>query len=306
MLYNIIISIIYLQSNSKTFNANGVFLIIGGYGIFLFVQLILLYVFKSLGLSAMAKKKGIKTWYLAFVPFANTYLAGQVAGETRIFNTKIKNIGLITMTVEIIWILSLLTLDITVCLEPLKYLASGSISYIAESDFKVTASVLSTLVYVISGFAEITYLICNVTLFSTIFRNYNPRYSMLMSILCLLQQMLMTVGFCYAILVFTMRKKEPVNYGDYLKRRYAETRGRYGNPYNGNPYNNPGGNRQEPPKPEDPFNEFSDGKDGGSAENSPFGEFSDGKNETDNNNRGDSQHDNNNHNNNDGGGDLYN
>ena len=45
------------------------------------------------GLHEMAKKQHLKHAWLGFLPFANTYFAGKIAGETSFFGQKMKRAG---------------------------------------------------------------------------------------------------------------------------------------------------------------------------------------------------------------------
>lgn len=68
-----------------------------------------IYVFKAIALSTMAKNAGKdKLVWCAFVPVASTYLMGELAGDTRFFNHTFKKIGLIAMITEIVVILAFL------------------------------------------------------------------------------------------------------------------------------------------------------------------------------------------------------
>ena len=46
------------------------------------------FILQGFGLYAMAKKLGLKNKVLAFVPFANIYYMGKIAGECRFFARK--------------------------------------------------------------------------------------------------------------------------------------------------------------------------------------------------------------------------
>lgn len=58
----------------------------------------------GLGMRAMAKKVGMKHSWLAFLPFANTWYAGKLAGETRVFGQKMKRAGLYAMITELVYV----------------------------------------------------------------------------------------------------------------------------------------------------------------------------------------------------------
>ena len=58
----------------------------------------------GLGMHTMAKKVGMKHSWLAFLPLANTWYAGKLAGETRLFGQKMKRAGLYATLAEIVYI----------------------------------------------------------------------------------------------------------------------------------------------------------------------------------------------------------
>lgn len=60
---------------------------------------LLSYILKGVGMYTMAKRQGMDYAWLAFVPFARTYLHGELAGNIRLKNKSIQNPG--------IWLLAL-------------------------------------------------------------------------------------------------------------------------------------------------------------------------------------------------------
>ncbi len=61
-------------------------------------------IFGGIALRAMAKKEGMKPSFLAFLPFANTWYAGKIAGEANFFGQKMKRVGLYAMLLEILYV----------------------------------------------------------------------------------------------------------------------------------------------------------------------------------------------------------
>ena len=71
----------------------------------------------GLGLWVMGTRQGIKHAWLAFLPFANTYYAGKVAGESALFGQRMKRSGLYAMLLEILYVaLQILSLVISIIL----------------------------------------------------------------------------------------------------------------------------------------------------------------------------------------------
>ena len=79
-------------------DSSNVFAVLGVF-IFVFVIIgIILYVFMALGMQAMATKLKIENPWLAWIPIANVYLMGRIAGDqVKIFNKNIPKLGLVLL-----------------------------------------------------------------------------------------------------------------------------------------------------------------------------------------------------------------
>ena len=147
-----------------------------------------IYVFKAIALSTMAKNAGKdKLVWCAFVPVASTYLIGELAGDTRFFNHTFKKIGLIAMITEIVVILAFLCsyvpqyyiIDGGYYLEPVK--GSGGLQIVDSVPlwlfnlYKVGDIVYSILSWI--------YLFVFVFLYIAIFRTYYARGHVLFTII---------------------------------------------------------------------------------------------------------------------------
>lgn len=247
------------------------------------------YTFKAIGLSTMAKKRGMKKYvWCAFVPFASTWLIGKLAGPVRVGKTKIEFFGLLSMIAEIC---------LCVCYAlnyfPLAYAYANNLYEIVVSsennvvsyglqfstEFQSFVTVMN-IAYIAEYIFMIIYVVLCVFLYMGFFRGYAPQSYIWLDILCLF---LPVVG----ILAFAFRNRDFVDYEKYMQARMEQIRrmqqAQYGRPpYGGNPYGNPyggqpyGQNGQAPygpsEKPDDPFGEFSSGGNK-SSEQDPFGEF---------------------------------
>lgn len=70
-------------------------LAMAGFVSFIFLLIaIVFYVLKSLGLSAMAAKRGIENPWLAWIPIADLYIMGLLVGEMDLFGYHLDNLGL--------------------------------------------------------------------------------------------------------------------------------------------------------------------------------------------------------------------
>lgn len=240
----------------------------------------------GIGLSTMAKKEGKKNSFLAFLPFANTYYAGEIAGEANFFGQKMKRAGLYAMLAEIACFIleafymvaqyvSIPYYEVTRITETGQYVdvnisaMPSSIRWLAESE---------QYIYWFSWLLSFVQLIFFCVLFMALFRKYYARRPVIMTVLSAL--------FPFrGIVLFAVRNNTPVDYNEYMRRK-AEQFARsypqnYGG-YNGGNYGGNGGEGYNPPSgdaPADPFGEFggSSGTDGssgsGGSGGSPFDDF---------------------------------
>ena len=250
-----------------------------------------LYALKAAGLYAMAKKAGMnKLVWCAFVPFASTYLMGELAGALRLGNAKIRHIGLYAMVAEFLLFAVQAMYYIS-----FSYIFARGLFYVEMDETAGTVALYFTeavsnglqnlinVSNVLDYVFYILYTIAAIFLFVTFFRRYCPLSYIWMVILCVI------IPIVTAMLVYAYRNRSPVDYEKIMAARAEQMRrmqqqygqgGPYGGgPYNNGPYNNggpygggpssgaPGGASKTP---DDPFGEFSGGDD-------PFGDFSEKK-----------------------------
>ena len=82
----------FFRSEAGGISLNELYIMLGVAGGAMLVCLIL----GGLALYVMAERAGVKHSWLGFIPFANTYYAGKIAGETPFFGRKMKRAGLST------------------------------------------------------------------------------------------------------------------------------------------------------------------------------------------------------------------
>lgn len=237
-----------------------------------------LFILQGFGLYTMAKNKGISKRALAFVPFANIWLMGKMAGSCDIFGHPIKRAGLYTMLLQIF-----VTVFSFACIaaEMYLYIAHGmpQINGVLETPYWGLTGFAGVVeeFYAISSFIysipELLYIIFMMVLLMGLLKQYSPKNYSGLALLSLF------VPEARFIAIFVLRKRKAIDFDAYMRaRREAYFRQRqqyqnqYGNPYN-NPYNNPygnpyngNGNYKRPPQdtppapPEEPFAEFGTGK----------------------------------------------
>lgn len=224
-------------------------------------------IFGGIALRAMAKKEGLKPSFLAFVPFANTWYAGKIAGEANFFGQKMKRAGLYAMILEILYVAmeTLLVVVSILATKPEYFVFSSSYWKVEAALLPQWQCILIHYGRYISLVLEIFLVVLLVVLFMALFRKYYARGPVLMTILCTI---LPFRGFT----LFAVRKNTPVDYNAYMRRR-AEEYARRHNPYGYGGY--PGGYPQGGAKGQGPTDPFGGSGGSGSDASDPFGEFGD-------------------------------
>lgn len=247
--------------------------------------LLMCLIFGGIGLYTMAKRAGKKHAWLAFLPFANTYYAGVLGGETKVFGAKMKRAGLYAMLAEIAYVaLNIFLLVLTFYLdrfyEPTEvFSTSGELigtRLVLNTDlipanmlWSVSAVKVLEIVTYPMYLAQL-FLFC--ILYNSVFRKYYARSPFLMTFLCAI---LPFRGF----VLFAVRNNTPIDYEALMRKRMEAyqraQQARYGNyqpPYSGGQNGGQGGASQ------DPFDDFHDAGSGtptnpDSPNDSPFSDF---------------------------------
>lgn len=236
---------------------------------------------KAAALFIMAKKQGKKKLlWCAFLPFANTFLIGELGGEVKFGNLRLKHVGVVAMLAELVFV---------ACrgfvLGYYAYAFHNGLTYFEVENNMIgwgfNEGVLTDGMYTALNACEIAgYILSFVVIIAFIFvnigifRKYAPDSYIWMVVLCAL------LPPVEGILLLVFARRTPVDYEKYMRerieairRRQAQygTYGPYGpygqNPYgqNQNPYGQPQqGSAQGNEAPPDPFGEFSDQKGQGS------------------------------------------
>ena len=244
---------------------------------------------KAAALFIMAKKQGKKKLlWCAFLPFANTFLIGELGGEVKFGNLRLKHVGIAAMLAELVFV---------ACrgfvLGYYAYAFHNGLTYFEVENNMIgwgfNEGVLTDGMYTALNACEIAgYILSFVVIIAFIFvnigifRKYAPDSYIWMVVLCAL------LPPVEGILLLVFARRTPVDYEKYMRERIEAIRrrqqaqyGPYGpyGPYGQNPYGqnqNPYGQNQNPygqpqqgsaqgnEAPPDPFGEFSDQKGQGS------------------------------------------
>ena len=267
-----------------------------------------LYVLRSIGLYVLAKRQGVKKAYLAWIPCIWLYTLCKVLGNARIFNQPVQSFALLmTILFSVAEVLTFVygfllyfpLLEYAIIGGETLYIGSPSqfgnefIQYVAfdgNTGIFVTKQIypfgmkiatldkiLTVIDYIVPLF-DLASIFITISLYFALFRKYWPQHYMLVSLLSIF------ITGLFPIFMFVIRKKNPIDFNEYLRSRYGAYQNPYGRPYNpyGNPYGNQYGNpygaqggQSAPQEPDSPFEDFEDKKNKKPSE--PFEEFSDKK-----------------------------
>ena len=261
-----------------------------------------LYLLRSIGLYVLAKRQGISKAYLAWIPCVWLYVVCKLLGNARIFNQPVQSLALImTIAFSVAQVLTFVY-NFLLYFPLLEYaLIGGETLYVGTSaqfggelirymdldsglgvyvtkviyPFGMSASTLKTIlendiIETALVFFNLASIFITVSLYFSLFRKYWPQHYMLISLLSIF------ISWTFPIFVFAIRKKNPVDFSQYMRSRYGAYQNPYGRPYNpyGNQYGNPygaQGGQSAHREPESPFEDFEDKKNKKTKD--PFEEF---------------------------------
>lgn len=248
----------------------------------------------GIGMHVMAKKRGMKGSWIAFLPFGNTFYAGKLAGETNFFGKKVKWMGLAAMLFEIVHVgLSIFSFYILFSfMQPEFYDPIttsdglfGGAEFVSSKlpvgmRWMLTAdAVCEILIYVFYLFM----LLAMCMMFYSFYRKYYARSPFVMMFLSAL---LPFRGF----VIFAVRNNTPVDYDAWMRQRMEEFNrrqqqnrpgnyggyggyGGYGTPNDPGSSNGAGGGTGENPFPDFGGSNGSNGSGGSGGGDSPFSDF---------------------------------
>lgn len=226
---------------------------------------------EAVGLYTMAKKANGKHKWMAFVPFCNTYLIGELGGDGYLFSAKIKRSGLWAMVAEIVAFVGSAFYFVLGYLIDVYCTYNPTTNTYTDVPKSLAWAVLSIdYIGIVTDVLNLAYIIFLFVVLFAFFKKYYYRNPMIMAISAFF------FPFTKGAILFAIRNNKPVDYEECVRRQQELYRKQYQNrnpydqnPYNrtpygdsyGNPYRNPPDRRSpsegEPP---DPFEEFSSHK----------------------------------------------
>lgn len=247
----------------------------------------------GIGMHVMAKKRGMKGSWMAFLPFLNTLYAGKLAGETNFFGKKVKWMGGAAALLEFVHVgLSVFSFYILFSFMRPEYCDPittadglfGGAEFVSSKlpvgmRWMLTAdTVCEILTYVFYLFL----LLAMCMMFYSFYRKYYARSPFIMMFLSAL---LPFRGF----VIFAVRNNTPVDYDAWMRQRMEEfsrrqQQGRPGNYGGYGGYSGPqdgSGTYGDSAQGNEPFSDFegpnssngSNGSSGSGGGDSPFSDF---------------------------------
>lgn len=244
----------------------------------------------GIGMHVMAKKRGMKGSWMAFLPFLNTLYAGKLAGETNFFGKKVKWMGGAAALLEFVHVgLSVFSFYILFSFMRPEYCDPittadglfGGAEFVSSKlpvgmRWMLTAdTVCEILTYVFYLFL----LLAMCMMFYSLYRKYYARSPFIMMFLSAL---LPFRGF----VIFAVRNNTPVDYDAWMRQRMEEfsrrqQQGRPGNYGGYGGYSGPqdgSGSYGDSAQGNEPFSDFggpnsSNGSNGSGGGDSPFSDF---------------------------------
>lgn len=252
-----------------------------------------LYGLRSAGLYILAKRQGVKSAWMSFVPCLWIYVVCKLIGNARFFFDSFSRLAVVitilftaSAVLDLLWnffnyypiahyYLEGYTVNIVSTAEGLKITPVGN--FVNHFDTPAINTICSVIGYA-SIPLDIIQVVITVFAFIALFKKFWPQHYVIASVLSFLG--------LFAPFAFAIRKKDPVDYAEFIRQKMSY----YGNPYGTHPYGRPnnggygagygspydGDENRRNSDGEEPFSEFDGGKSKGGE---PFDEFDKDKKE---------------------------
>lgn len=252
------------------------------------------YALRSAGLYILAKRQGVKCAWLSFVPCVWIYVVCKLIGNARFFFDSFSRLAVvITILFTASAVLNLLWNFFNYYPITHYYLEGYTVNIVSTAEglliktpdgnfvnhFNTPAiNVICNVIRYVSIPLDLISVVITVFAYIALFKKFWPQRYVVASVFSFLG--------LFAPLVFAIRKKDPVDFSEYVKKRMSY----YGNPYGAHPYGRPdnggygagygspyaGGVNRRNSEGEEPFSEFDGEKSNGGE---PFDEFDKDKKE---------------------------
>ncbi len=185
----------------------GIFIAVVLAALFFLAVSLVCYIIKGISLYTLAKRRGIKNAFFAFIPVLNMYLVGNIADDIcATMNRK-------TKYAQKILILYIISLGISFVTFPISIICA------LITSFTGTAVILSVIMCLLGAASAVVSIGCDVYVYISLYRIYNeyaPRYSVVFEVLSIIFPV--TQPF---FLLYIRNKKS--GYEIWLEQREAES-----------------------------------------------------------------------------------
>lgn len=180
---------------------------------------VLFFILQGLGLYKMAKNRAMHKKWLVFVPFANIWYIGKLAGDCNVFGQRVKRAGLYTMLAQIA---TTLVCALAVAMEIYLYAVAGEPNFHEETGivywsnltgFGLTADKIYTISGYILPIFQLVYEIFMLVLLFGLYKKYYPKNYMFLGILSLF------IPMSRYIVIFVLRNRKAIDYEKYMQAR---------------------------------------------------------------------------------------
>lgn len=212
-----------------------------------------LFLLKAVAIRTLAKNQGLDKLYLAWIPFFNYILLGEVIGVCFLFRKKVNNVGLLVAIATLVSFILRTFLNLGYYAYELGQLFSFTIEYDSAfvASWMAQTGVFYKTITVIYDIWAIIEIVVMASLIFFIFRKYVPERAFIYSIISIFFE------FMFGPLLFVIRNKKSSNFDEFLRTSVKSGYNTYENVY-----------KEQNNKPEnDPFPEFSNKGGNNNSEN---------------------------------------
>ena len=269
MFYSIFENTIYAnyfiaKKFGKQFNAKGILFLFFAIAALEIISYLVLYMLRGIAIYKMAKRRGLKNLWLAFVPCACFYLLGKLQDDTvqsAKRNAVWSYIAIISSAVMVVF--AIIT-DVTATIPTLSKILTIQDKTVVITEEYIVSTKLTLVASYMTYFASLVFTVASIFIFMNVYRAYAPKLALRYSIIALAVSVLFGTDLLFSIFLFTLRNRERVNYKDYLKDKMGEY-SRYYGPFGVYGQDRGGTNERSEENnaspDSDPFAEFSDNSD---------------------------------------------
>ncbi len=192
---------------------------------------LILFILQGIGLYGMAEKQSASHKWQAFVPFANTFLIGRLAGDCPFCGKKIKKIQIWLVVSEVLafltgasWLVFEVLATFTDVFAEVQYVTTEVIYGVEIQSIHFTNNgleVFNNIMPYFSQLFDLVFFVLFIIALVNLFRKYSARNGMSITMWCIIAEIFFGVPI-HGIFIFAMRNNKAVDYNEYVRRKQAE------------------------------------------------------------------------------------